>query len=91
MTDNPPTFTADELGKLSDTLCSLSDLIRTTPAWCDGSALGLLAEADEDAIDHVAKIIRRLSRDVKFPRSRDGAYLPAPVPVAEPQSLRVQS
>jgi hypothetical protein len=89
MTDRPP-MTDAELLDLSGVL---DDLCRQIPALGDSTAAAYLAESDFAAL-HAAKIvIDRLYRWTHWPTlaAASGSYLPAPVPVAEPQSLRVQS
>jgi hypothetical protein len=84
----PPTFTAAELAKLGDTLDSLSALICTADEWCEPTTLGLLIEADDDAIRAAVKVVRRLARDVRFTRNSPAAYLPAPALAAVPEPVQ---
>jgi hypothetical protein len=78
MTDHPPMMTHAELTELETSLRRLSQLIFDSPSWGDGTALGVIAEFDDDTISAAAKIVRRLAIDAKYTRTSDTCYLPVP-------------
>lgn len=88
-----PTLTYRQLDELHETLTALRDEIARSNDWCETTPLGLIADADYDAITAAAKVVHRLALDLKFPTvSPECSYLPAPAaltPAPEPQSLRV--
>lgn len=95
MTPDPtaPTMTDAELLALSGRLEAIRDEVANSPAMYEtASALGALAECDYATLSNAITTLNRLYRWRHWPM-RDGepradSYLPAPVPVAEPQSLR---
>jgi hypothetical protein len=76
MTDHPPTMTHAELTELETSLRRLSQLIFDSPSWGANTALGTLAESDDDTITAAAKVVRRLVLDAKYPGSAHASYLP---------------